>query len=159
MTLLPGTGRIHKASSHRHLAPICLLIAACLAVPAILAQAIPPTLQQFAGTWQARFDGRVFQTITLEMRDGQLTGTASGMHIELSSSGELTQAEATGISDPIAEARLAGNALLLTIREKNSEDTVQFEMTLTGANEAEIRLVAPADAGSPKPWKSERAAK
>ena len=128
-------------------------------MPACLAQAAQPTLQQFAGTWQAKFDGKIFQTITLELHDGQMTGTASGMHIELNKSGELTAAEATGTSDPIAEARLAGNALLLTVKEKNSEDTVQFEMTLTGANEAEIRLVAPADAGSPKPWKSERAAK
>ncbi len=159
MTPLPESGRIQKTSSRRYLAATYLLIAACIAVPACLAQAAQPTLQQFAGTWQAKFDGKVFQTITLELHDGKMTGTASGVHIELGKGGELTAAEATGTSDPIAEARLAGNALLLTVKEKNSEDTIEFEMTLTGPSEGEIRLVAPADAGSPKPWRSERAAK
>jgi len=153
MKLSPGTGRIYKTSFHLCLAAACLLVAACFAC---LAHAAQPTLQQFAGTWQARFDGKIFQTITLEMHEGQLTGTASGVHIELSKTGELTQAEATGANDQIAEARLTGKTLLFTIKEKNSADTVQFEMTLTGTDQAEIRLVAPPEAGSPKPWKAQR---
>ena len=156
MKLPPGTGRIYKTSLHVSLAATCLVVAACFAVPACLAQAAQPTLQQFAGTWQARFDGKIFQTIKLEMHEGRLTGTASGVHIEVNKTGELTQAEATGTSDPIAETTLTGKALLLTIKEQNSEDTVQFELTLTGTDQAEIRLVAPAEDGSPKPWKSER---
>jgi hypothetical protein len=158
MTLLPGTGRNRKTFLQVS-AAACLLIAASLAEPACRAQAAQPTLQQFVGTWQAKFSGKVFQTITLEMHDGQLTGISSGIHIELGKGGELADAEATGTSDPIAEAKLTGRTLLLSIKEKNSDDAIQFEMILNGANEAEIRLVAPAEAGSPKPWKSERIAK
>ncbi len=157
MKLPPGTGRLYnKMSVQVSLAATCFLVAAYFAVAACLAQAVQPTLQQFAGTWQARFDGKVFQTIKLEMHEGQLTGTASGIHIEQSSSGKLTRAESTGVSDPIAEAKLTDKTLLLTIKVKDSEDTVQFEMTLTGTDQAQIRLVAPGEGGSPKPWKSER---
>src|SRR5664279_3132980 len=96
------TSRKRKAFLQVSLAAY-LLVAACFAC---LAQASQPNLQQFAGTWQARFNGKIFQTITLEMHDGQLTGTASGVHIELNGSGELTEAEAIGPSDPIADAKI-----------------------------------------------------
>jgi beta-lactamase regulating signal transducer with metallopeptidase domain len=140
-----------------------LLITTCLGVLGFSIQVTQPhntdaNLQPFVGTWQARFKGKVFETIKLEKQRGKLTGSVRGTDIEVDKDGELTSAHANDSSDPdpIVEARLASGILRITIKEKDSEDTIQFEMKPTGPDQAELRILAPPDVPAPKPWKLER---
>jgi beta-lactamase regulating signal transducer with metallopeptidase domain len=140
-----------------------LLITTCLGVSGFSIQVTQPhntdaNLQSFVGTWQARFRGKVFETITLGKQQGKLTGSVRGADVEVDKDGELTSAHAIDSSDPnpIVEATLASGILRITIKEKDSEDTIQFEMKLTGPDQAELRILAPPDVPTPKPWKLER---
>jgi beta-lactamase regulating signal transducer with metallopeptidase domain len=140
-----------------------LLITTCLGVSGFSIQVTQPhntdaNLQPFVGTWQARFKGKVFETIKLDKQQGKLTGSVRGADIEVDKDGELTSAHAVDSSDPdpIVEATLASGILRITIKEKDSEDTIHFEMKLAGPDQAELRILAPSDVPTPKPWKLER---
>jgi hypothetical protein len=115
------------------------------------------SIQAFVGTWQARFKGKVFQTIKLEKNQGKLTGTVS-FHVDITvdpKSGELTDVVVRDAgSDSIVETKFTGDALLIT------EQDIQFKMKITGSDEADLQIVIPQDTDEPvppaKPWKLER---
>ena len=71
-------------------------------------------------------------------------------------SGELTDVEVLDGSDAIVEAKLTSRILRIT-----EEDAIQFEMKVTGADQAQLQIVIPPDVAgkvpAPKPWKLERA--
>jgi beta-lactamase regulating signal transducer with metallopeptidase domain len=164
MNVLAKANRIRKTWARASaLGASGLLITACLGVSGFSIQVTQPhnmdaNLQLFVGTWQARFKGIVFETIKLEKHQGQLTGSVLGADIQVDKDGELTSAHANDSSDPdpIVEATLASGVLRITIKEKDSEDTIQFEMKLAGPDQAELRILAPPDVPAPKPWKLER---
>jgi hypothetical protein len=139
-----------------------LLIALCLEVSGFSIQVsqtdkINSELQPFVGTWQAKFKGKVFQTIKLEKNQDKLTGTVS-FHVDITvdpKSGELTDVVVRDEgSDTIVETKLTDGALLIT------EQDIQFKMKITGTDEADLQIVVPPDAGeevpAAKPWKLER---
>jgi beta-lactamase regulating signal transducer with metallopeptidase domain len=139
-----------------------LLIATCLglsgfSVQVLQSQDTNSDLQPFVGTWQAKFRGKIFQTITLEKKHDKLTGTVSHANVNVDpKSGELTEVEVLDGRDGIVETKLTSGILRIT-----EEDDIQFEMKLTGADQAQLEIVIPpGDAGTvpkPKPWKLERA--
>ena len=144
------------------LATLTLLIVTCLGVSGVSIQVIQPTsteaeLQQFVGTWHAQFKGKTFLTIKLEQHQGKLAGTVSHADMQVGKDGELTGAEEQEGSDPIVEAKLTGGVLLITTKEQTSQDTIQCEMKVTGTDQGELRILAPPDVPTPKPWKLERA--
>jgi beta-lactamase regulating signal transducer with metallopeptidase domain len=140
-----------------------LLITACLGVSGFSIQITQAhntdaDLQPFVGTWQARFKGKVFQTIKLEKKQGTLTGTVN-FHANINvdpKSGELTDIEVLdGSDDAIVEAILTNGILRIT------ESDVQFDMKVIGHDQAELQIVVPPDVAgdvpTPKPWKLKRA--
>ena len=133
-----------------------------LGVSGFSIQVIQPTstdadLQQFVGTWHARFKGKTFLTINLEKQQGKLTGTASHAEIQLNKDGELPSAEEHDGSDPIVEAKLTSGILRITTKEQDSQDTIQCEMKLTGTDQAELRILTPPDVTAPNsPWRKWR---
>jgi hypothetical protein len=138
-----------------------VLIATCLGVSGLSVQITQPhntdvDLQQFVGTWHAKFKGKTFLTIHLEKQQGKLTGTTSHAEIQVDKDGELTSAEEQDGNDPIEEAKLTSGILRITTKEQDSEETVQCEMKLIGTDQAEFRFITPPDI-TPKPWKLERA--
>ena len=163
MNLLERANRVRKAEAQALvLATLTLLTVICLGVSAVSIQVVQPTtteaeLQQFVGTWHAQFKGKTFLTINLEKQQGRLTGTVSHADIQVGKDGELESAEEHEGSDPIVEAKLTGGVLLITTKEETSQDTIQCEMKLTGSDQAELRVLAPPDVPTPKPWKLERA--
>jgi len=163
VNLLERANRVRKARAQALvLATLTLLTVTCLGVSAVSIQVIQPTttdadLQQFVGTWHAQFKGKTFLTIKLEQQQGKLTGTTSHADMQVGKDGELTSAEEHEGSDPIVEAKLTGGVLLITTKEEDSQDTIQCEMKLTGTDQAELRVLAPPDVPTPKPWKLERA--
>jgi len=116
-----------------------------------------PKGDQFVGTWHAEFKGKTFLTIKLEKRQDKLTGTASQFDIKLDDTGELTSAEELDGSNPIVEAKLTNGMLRITLKDEDSQDTLQCEMKLTGTDQAELRLLVPPDVPKPKWWKLLRA--
>ncbi len=145
-----------------------LLLAACLAVSAFSLQIAGANadVRQFAGTWHAKFQDKDFLTIKLEEKNGKLTGTVGEASIQMNSNGDLTNAEAKEGSDAIADASVSGKVLHLTTkakahvsrRQSQAEETLDYEMTLTGPDQAELKILgAPPDMPAPKPWKLERA--
>ncbi len=163
MNVLERANRMRKARAQALvLATLTLLIVTCLGVSGFSVQVNQPTstaadLQQFAGTWHAQFKGKTFLTVKLEKQQGKLTGTVSHADMQVGKDGELTSAQPSEGSDPIVEAKLTGGTLLITTKEQDSDDTIQCEMKLTGTDQAELRILAPPDVPTPKPWKLERA--
>jgi len=106
-----------------------LLFAACLELSGFSIQAgqvnkTNADLQPFVGTWQATFKGKVFQTIKLERKGDELSGTVSHADIKVDpKSGELTEATASDDNHAIVEASLKNGTLLIT-----EPDDIQFEM-------------------------------
>jgi hypothetical protein len=124
--------------------------------------AIEPTsteadLQPFVGIWHAKFKGKTFLTIKLEKQQSRLSGTTSHTQIELDKDGELLSAEEHEGRDPIVDAKLVSGTLRITTKDEESQDTIQCEITLTGTDQAELRILTPPDVPAPKPWKLERA--
>ncbi len=163
VNLLARANRVRKARAQALvIATLTLLTVTCLGVSAVSIQVTQPTstgadLQQFVGTWHALFKGKTFLTVKLEQQQGKLTGTVSHADLQVGKDGELTSAEAHEGSDPIVEAKLTGGVLLITTKEEDSQDTIQCEMKLTGTDQGELRVLAPPDVPTPKPWKLERA--
>lgn len=150
-----------------------LFMVVCFALifPVHAASSTPSSadLQPFVGTWQAKFDGKVFQVVTLELKNGRLIGSVSRGHVELNDDGVLTAAELKEGSDPIVDSRFDGKAVILTTTDQadaqatNAKpDTNTFEMTLTGKDEATIIPVddeIKKEMPKFKPWKLERVKK
>jgi hypothetical protein len=163
MNVLAKANRIRKTREPASaLATSALLVVTCLGVSGFSMQVIESTrsdadLQQFVGTWHAKFKGETFLTINLEKQQGKLTGTVSHADIQVDKDGELTSAEEHDGSDPILEVKLTNGLLRITIKEEDSQDTIQSEMKLTGTDQAEFRVLTPPDVTAPKPWKLERA--
>jgi beta-lactamase regulating signal transducer with metallopeptidase domain len=163
MNVLERANRMRKTKAQALvLATVALLIVTCLGVSGVSIQVIQPTstdadLQQFVGTWHAQFKGKTFLTINLEKQQGKLIGTVSHSELQVDEHGELTSAEEHEGSDPIVEAKLTSGTLHITTKESTSQDTIQCEMKLTGTDQAELRVLAPPDVPTPKPWKLERA--
>jgi bla regulator protein blaR1 len=163
MNVLAKANRIRGTKAQASaLATLVLLVVTCLGVSGLSIQVAQPTntdgdLQQFVGTWQAKFKGKIFQTIKLEKRQGKLTGTVSHANVGVDpESGELTDVEVLAGSDAITEAKLTRDVLRIT-----EGDAIQFEMKIVGADQAQLRIVIPPDEADQvskalKPWKLER---
>ena len=110
--------------------------------------------EPFVGTWQAKFKGKIFETIKLEKKQDKLTGTVSHADVNVDpNNGELAGVKVLDGSDAIVEAKLTGGILRIT-----EEDDLQFEMKITGADQAQLQVVMPPNSPTVKPWKLERVA-
>lgn len=167
MNILAKSNRIRRTRARASaLATLVLLLVTCFGVTGFSIQVAQPTsteadLQQFVGTWHAKFKSKTFLTINLANHQGKLTGTASHGRVGTNDVGELTDAQELEGSDPIEDAKLTGGILRITTKDGDSKDTLQFEMKIIGANQAQIQiLIPPAEARHAppiKPWRLERA--
>jgi beta-lactamase regulating signal transducer with metallopeptidase domain len=165
MNVLAKTNRIRKSRAQASaVGTLALLLVTCLGVSGFSIQVSQPSteadLQQFVGTWQAKFKGKTFLTVKLQKQNGKLTGSVSHGSVGVDEkTGEITDAQERDGSDPIVEAKLTGGVLRITTKEEDSHETLQSEMKLTGVDQAEIRLLVPPEESVPafKPWKLERA--
>src|SRR5690242_13027730 len=85
-----------------------LTIAVLLGIAPIicLAQQSLHKLSDYAGTWQANFEGTQFMTIKLVEKDGHMTGSVSMGDINVDINGDVIRAEATDNESPIVSSRL-----------------------------------------------------
>ena len=160
MNVIAKANRFRKSSARAStIGASGLLVAMCLGVSGFSiqvtqAQSRDADLQPFVGTWQAKFKGKIFETIKLEKKQDKLTGTVSHADVNVDpKNGDLTGVEVLDGSDAIVEAKLTGGILRIT-----EEDDLQFEMKITGADQAQLQVVMPPDSPTVKPWKLERVA-
>jgi Zn-dependent protease with chaperone function len=136
-----------------------LLVAMCLGVSGFSiqvtqAQGRHADFQPFVGIWQAKLKGKIFATITSEKKQDKLTGTVSHFDVKVDpKNGETAGVEVHDGSDAIVEAKVTDGILRIT-----EEDDLQFEIKLTGADQAQLQVLTPPNSPMVKPWKLERVA-
>ena len=144
---------------------LLLWTAACLviALPIVFglfkvtpAHASGSALDQFAGSWQTKYQGRAFFILNMAVKDGLLTGTAVHSTRITSQNGELVPDSDDNATDKIVEAHVSDQKLLLKIEDpEDPSEPMPLELRLTAQNEAEGRLVTDGQSGAPqqtKPW-------
>ena len=136
----------------RSLKAACIFLALSATAFALNPPSDADSSDAFVGTWQAQFQGKTFLTINLSKQDGKFSGTISHSTFQLDNSGELTSAEQKDGQDPAADLAIDGKVLRLA-----DKDERRFEMDLTGAGEADLKLLTtPSDSAAAKPWKLTR---
>src|SRR5215471_4979969 len=84
-----------------------LTVAVLLGIAPIIcfAQQSSHKLSDYAGTWQANFEGTQFMTIKLVEKDGHMTGSVSCGDINVDLNGDVIRAEAPESESPIVGHR------------------------------------------------------
>ncbi len=140
--------------------PMQFVLLAIISAGVVLCAQTPKTNsvaeEQFVGTWEGKFNGQVFQIIKLQLANGKLTGSVSHCDIETDANGDIAKAQLQNGEDPIISTKLNGNVLRVTVKQEDSSDTIQFGMTITAPNSAEIHVMVPPGMAPPKPWKVEK---
>jgi hypothetical protein len=116
-------------------------------------------LEQFAGTWEAKYQGTTFFTLHLKLTNGSLGGTCVHNDRLAWVDGELIPTGSEFSTEKILEASSSGKKLLMKIGNENSSDGFPLEFTLTAPGRAEAKITAPSDSGTPpqkKPWRLQR---
>ena len=140
----------------------CLVAAVCLSLSAfslrVSGGSSPAELERFVGTWQAKYNGKVFFTLRINSENGRLGGSC--IHVDRVEyvDGELIPTSDTMSTEKIAEAQVSGQRLLLKFANDPS-DTIPFEFTLTSNGGADGKILVESSSGTPapkKPWHFER---
>ena len=146
--------RASAAGASGLLVAMCL-VASGLSIQVTQAQSSDADLQPFVGTWQAKFKGKIFETIELEKKQHTLTGTMSHSDVNVDPrNGEISAVQLLDGRDAIAEVKLTGGVLRIT----DADNHQQFDMKITGTGQAQLQYVMPPDSPMVKPWKLERVA-
>lgn len=114
-------------------------------------------LAPYAGTWAADFEGKPFLVVKLALKGDGLTGWVQHPHsVELYDNGDLKSASSDNSAGVLQDAKLTGDAVLLTVKDETTNEVDRFSMQLTGESTANIRMLAmsmPPGMAKPKPWK------
>jgi hypothetical protein len=122
-----------------------LTVAVLLGIAPIIcfAQQSSHKLADYAGTWQANFEGTQFMTIKLVEKDGHMTGSVSFGDINVDLNGDVIRAEAPESESPIVSSRLLPfGGLELTSRGEDPDDTITVALKLIDAKTGSVRFKA-----------------
>jgi len=122
-----------------------LTIAVLLAITPIIcfAQQSSHKISDYAGTWQANFEGTRFMTIKLVEKDGHMTGSAGFGDINVDLNGDVIRAEAPDSESPIVSSHLLPfGGLELTSRGEDPDDTITVVLKLIDAKTGSVRFKA-----------------
>jgi len=133
--------RIHIATS---LTIAALVVLTCLPATSFAAKpgTTPVAVESFSGTWQANQDGLPALVLTFT-RDGESLAGSAVSHEIRHDGGSVKVAGSEERS--LVDLRPNGNSLTFGVEFNNR--ILQFEMTLLGDGEAELRLFTAADEG------------
>jgi len=120
-------------------------------------------MQRFVGTWVTKYKGQTFITIKLKAENGKLGGTCIHVDRVADVDGELIPSSEQFVEQEIVQAKVSRNKLDLQI---GGHDSIHFEFTLRGANNADVLAIgdpaggdSPDQAPPPKiPWHFQRVA-
>jgi len=122
---------------------------ACLPLAAQDAQA----QKKFAGTWEAKFKGKVICTIRVKAGE-QISGQMEACNINVDANGDLQESDSAEQPDepsPMLNPKVQGETL--TFESKDEDDVVKFEMKLVGDGQAELRILEAPVPVKPIPFK------
>jgi len=117
-------------------------------------------LAGYAGAWIGTFDGHAWLTIRLTQQGTQLSGTVQRQSdVKFNDQGDIKSVGEEQTTSAVENSLLNGDGLLLTVKEPGTQQTDRYLMRLTGADTAELKMVAmsmPPGMAKPKPWKLNR---
>jgi hypothetical protein len=116
-----------------------------------------PPLAEYAGDWISTFDGKVWLLVELSLQGEQLTGWFTHSHdLELNDEGGLKSVSDDKVREKIADATPNPDGLLLTVKNRDSEEPDHYLMQMAEpAKAAVLTLLSPdmpANMPKPKPW-------
>ncbi len=169
MNILKNNDTSKKTRAVR-LITVCLIGAASIGLSAFSLRlnnaSRSEDLAPFAGTWEAKYKGATFFTVHLTLANGSLGGTCVlGERWAVTDDGEFIPDGSELSTHKILEATASGKKLLIKISEnkigdETSSEVVPVELTLTGGDQAEGRVVARSNSDTPppqkKPWHFQR---
>ncbi|MGA2689746.1 MAG: hypothetical protein ABSE85_16930 [Candidatus Korobacteraceae bacterium] len=153
----------------RRFIPVAVLIVG-LAIVGLAQTSMTPGMQNaparksplagYAGAWIGTFDGHAWLTIRLTQQGTQLSGTVQRQSdVKFNDQGEIKSVGEEQTTSAVENSLLNGDGLLLTVKEPGTQQTDRYLMRLTGADTAELKMVAmsmPPGMAKPKPWKLNR---
>jgi len=153
----------------RRFIPVAVLIVG-LAMVGLAQTSMTPGMQNaparksplagYAGAWIGTFDGHAWLTIRLTQQGTQLSGTVQRQSdVKFNDQGEIKSVGEEQTTSAVENSLLNGDGLLLTVKEPGTQQTDRYLMRLTGADTAELKMVAmsmPPGMAKPKPWKLNR---
>ena len=153
----------------RRFIPIAVLIVG-LAIVGLAQTSMTPGMQNaparksplagYAGAWIGTFDGHAWLTIRLTQQGTQMSGTVQRQSdVKFNDQGEIKSVGEEQTTSAVENSLLNGDGLLLTVKEPGTQQTDRYLMRLTGADTAELKMVAmsmPPGMAKPKPWKLNR---
>jgi len=153
----------------RRFIPVAVLIVG-LAMVGLAQTSMTPGMQNaparksplagYAGAWIGTFDGHAWLTIRLTQQGTQMSGTVQRQSdVKFNDQGEIKSVGEEQTTSAVENSLLNGDGLLLTVKEPGTQQTDRYLMRLTGADTAELKMVAmsmPPGMAKPKPWKLNR---
>jgi hypothetical protein len=113
-------------------------------------------LADYAGAWIGTFEGHTWLSIRLNLQANQITGTLQRPHdVKFTDRGDIKSVGQEQSTDGVESAVLNGDGLMLTVKDAGTQETSHYLMRLTGANTAEVKMVAmsmPPGMPKPKAW-------
>jgi len=137
-----------------------IFVTALVAIPCMTqnqarAQETPQAVAaDYVGTWHWMFQGKAFATMTLQQNSDQLTGSLTGVSIELDKNGKLTKAVAT--DGPSSKLNVFLKSGVLHVSEKDGDDEIEWTMTLTSPRTAELRFAREGATANAEPIQLEK---
>jgi hypothetical protein len=115
-------------------------------------------LVAYAGNWIGEFEGKPWILVNLNLVGEQFSGSLQrAKSVDLNDNGELKHVSEEIDTDPLVDAKLNPDGLLLTFKAPDTQETFRYMMKLTGdATAAELKMIAmtmPPGMAKPKPWK------
>ncbi|UWZ86213.1 hypothetical protein [Occallatibacter riparius] len=92
----------------------------------------------YVGSWHLMFQGKAFATLTIQKQGTELSGSLTGVSIEMDDNGKLTNATAN--NGPASTLHAAMEDGVLHVSEKDGDDVIEWTMTLTSAKTGELRF-------------------
>ncbi len=117
-------------------------------------------LAEYAGSWIGTFEGHAWMTIRLTQQGSQISGTVQHQKdVKFNDRGDIKSVGDDQTTGSVENAVLNGDGLLLTVKDTGTNATDRYQMRLTSADTAEVKMVAmsmPPGMPKPKPWKLSR---
>ncbi|MGD0929997.1 MAG: hypothetical protein ABR902_05035 [Candidatus Korobacteraceae bacterium] len=117
-------------------------------------------LAGYAGAWIGTFDGHAWLTVRLNQQGTAMAGMVQHLNdMKFTDQGEIKSVGEEQVVGAVDSAVLNGDGLLITVKDNGTQQTDRYMMRLTGADTAELKMVAmsmPPGMAKPKPWKLSR---
>lgn len=114
-------------------------------------------LLPYAGNWIGAFENKPWILLSLNLSGEQFSGSLErAKKVDLADNGEIKHVSDDFMKDPLVDAKLNPDGLLITVKHPDTQETDRYVMRLTGETTAEIKMIAmnmPPGMAKPQPWK------